>query len=136
MEEKNINKKSNLNGWHNNTDLGCDVKTILRSDVRMKTGKSYQGVMQLDSDAIDDEFLCRDPHYTFVETVPQTVAKRNPHLFDGQFVTITCKNDGSLRPNLKQMPKLGANMSVDDYTLMVYRELRQGLKGLVEENDV
>ena len=32
-------------GWHKNTDLGCDVKTLLRSDVRMKTSKEYQGVI-------------------------------------------------------------------------------------------
>ena len=44
MEAKNIKKTANLNGWHTNTDLGCDVKTLLRSDVRMKTGKGYQGV--------------------------------------------------------------------------------------------
>lgn len=33
--------------WHTNTDLGCDVKTILRSDVRMKPGQDYQGVLRL-----------------------------------------------------------------------------------------
>ena len=31
------------------------------------------------------------------------------------------------------MPKLGANLSVDYYAFEVYRELRQALKGLVEE---
>ena len=40
-----IISKANLNGWHTNTDLGCDVKTILRSDLRMKVGKEYQGVL-------------------------------------------------------------------------------------------
>ena len=33
--------KTNLTGWHSNTDLGCDLKTILRSDRRMKQGKDY-----------------------------------------------------------------------------------------------
>ncbi len=121
-------------GWHANTDLGCDVKTLLRSDKRAKAGKSYPGVLRLDSDAEVDEFHCYDPHYTFVETVSLTADKRNPHVFDGRYVTITRKDDGSLRPNLKQMPKLGANLSVDNYTFEVYRELRQGLKGLIEEN--
>ena len=120
-------------GWHANTDLGCDVKTLLRSDMRMKVGKNYPGVLRLDSESIVDEFRSRDPHYTFVETVPLTAGKRNPHVFDGRFVTITRKDDGSLRPNLKQMPKLGTNLSVDNYTFEVYRELRQGLKGLIEE---
>ena len=133
MEDKNNKKKSNLNGWQANTELSVNLKTILRSDKRTKTNKSYPGILRLDSDAIDDEFLCRDPHYTFTEIVPKSAGRRNPHLFDGQFVTITLRDNGSLRPNLKQMPKLGANMSVDDYTLMVYRELRQALGGLVEE---
>lgn len=133
MEDKNNKKKSNLNGWQANTELSVNLKTILRSDKRTKTNKSYPGILRLDSDAIDDEFLCRDPHYTFTEIVPQSTGRRNPHLFDGQFVTITLRDNGSLRPNLKQMPKLGANISIDNYALMVYRELRQGLKGLVEE---
>ena len=37
-------------GWHTNTDLGCDVKTILRSDRKMKVGKEYQGVLRRDSE--------------------------------------------------------------------------------------
>ncbi len=131
--EANINSKSNPGGWHTNTDLGCDVKTLLRSDVRMKTGKEYQGVFRLDSEATIDEFLCRDPHYTFIETVPMTAGKRNLHVFDGEYITVTRRDDGSLRPNFKPMPKLGANLSVDNYAFEVYRELRGALKGLVEK---
>ena len=33
-------------GWHRNTDLGCDLKTILSSDTSMQTGKEYQGVLR------------------------------------------------------------------------------------------
>ena len=127
------NEEDEEQSWHANTDLGCDVKTLLRSDKRAKAGKCYPGVLRLDSNAIVDEFLCCDPHYTFTETVPLTAGKRNPHVFNGRFVTITRKDDGSYRPNLKQMPKLGANLSVDNYAFEVYRELRQGLKGLIEE---
>ena len=65
------------------------MKTLLRSDVRMKVGKDYQGVLRSD--------------------------------------------DGSLRLNFKPMPKLGADLSVDNYAFEVYRELRQALIGLVEE---
>ena len=36
--------KTNLTGWHSNTDLGCDLKTILRSDRRMKRNpRVYNG---------------------------------------------------------------------------------------------
>ncbi|UPS43327.1 hypothetical protein M1D30_06845 [Prevotella sp. E15-22] len=127
------NEEDEEQSWHANTDLGCNVKTLLRNDKRAKAGKSYPGVLRLDTDAEVDEFICRDPHYTFVETVPQTAIKRNPHVFDSMFVTITRRDDGSYRPNLKQMPKLGSNLSIDNYAFEVYRELRQGLKSLIEK---
>ena len=44
--------KTNLTGWHRNTDLGCDLKTILCSDRRMKQGKDYQGVLRLTRPAL------------------------------------------------------------------------------------
>ena len=125
-----------LQGWHSNTDLGCEVKTILRSDVRMKTGKEYQGVLRLDSEGIVDEFLYRDPHYTFIETVPPTAGKRNPHLFVGEYITITRKDDGSLRPNFKPMPKIDKNFSVEKYACGVANELLWALEGLIENGTV
>ena len=119
-------------GWHKNTDLGCDVKTILRSDRKMQVGKEYQGVFRLDSNAIIDDFLCRDSHYTFVETVPLTAGKRNPHVFNGKYITITRRPDGMLRPNFKPM-KMGDDFSLERYALGVYNELCIALGGLVEE---
>ena len=61
--------KPNLEGWHRNTDLAVDLKTVLRSDRSMKKSKEYQGVLRLDSDAEIEDFRCRDAHYTFIETV-------------------------------------------------------------------
>ena len=119
-------------GWHTNTDLGCDVKTILRSDMRMKVGKEYQGVLKLDSDAVVDEFISRDPHYTFTETIRSTAGKRNPHVFDGQYITVTRRGDGSLRLNFKEL-KMGAGFKVERYALGVYNELCMALEGLIEE---
>lgn len=126
--------ESEEQGWYSNTDLGCEVKTILRSDVRMKTGKEYQGVLRLDSEGIVDEFLYRDPHFTFVETVPQTAGKRNPHVFDGQYITVTRRDDGSLRLNFKELPK-GANFNLERFALGVYNELCMALGGLIEEGE-
>ena len=120
-------------GWHANTELGCDVKTLLRSDKRMLVNKGYPGVLRLDSEADIDDFRCRDAHMTFIETVPLTAGKRNPHVFVGEYITVTRRDDGSPRPNFKPMPQLGANLSVDNYAFEVYRELRGALKGLVEE---
>ena len=114
-----------------NTDYGCDVKTILRNDRRMRTGKDYQGVLRLDHDASIDEFCCRDAHYTFVETLPWT-SKRNPRVFRGRYITITRRDDGSLHPNFKPM-KTDKTFNVERYAFGVYIELHKALKGLVEK---
>ena len=134
MEEKNIqSKKTNLNGWHTNTDLGCDIKTILHSDRKMKTGKGYQGVLKLDQEGTIDEFLSRDPHYTFVETLPWSM-KRNPRVFNGKYISITRQDNGTYRLNFKPL-KVDDDFSVERYAFGVYRELHKGLKGLIEESE-
>ena len=126
------NGEAEEQGWHPNTHLGCDVKTILRSDMRMKVGKEYHGVLKLDWDAEIEDFRCRDAHYTFIETVPQTTGKRNPHLYSGEYITVTRRDDGSLRLNFKELKK-GAGFKVERYALGVYNELCIVLGGLVEE---
>ena len=119
-------------GWNPNTHLGVDLKTLLRSDECMRIGKAYQGVLRLDANAEIEEFLARDPHFTFIETVPQTAGKRNPHVFDGKYITVTRRDDGSLRLNFKELPK-GANFNLERFALGVYNELCLALGGLIEE---
>ena len=116
--------KTNLTGWHRNTDLGCDLKTILRSDRRMKVKKDYQGVLRLDDEGTIDEYLSRDPHYTFVETLPWSM-KRNPRVYNGKFISITRRDDGSLRLNFKPL-KTGEGFCLDRYALGVYSNRRLG----------
>ena len=120
---------SNLEGWHRNTDLSVNLKTILHSDRKMKPCKDYQGVLRLDAEGTVEEFLSRDAHYTFVETQPWT-SKRNPRLFNGKYISITRRPDGSLRPNFKPL-KVTKGFSVERYTFNVYLELHKALKGLV-----
>ena len=122
-------QNSNLEGWHRNTDLSVNLKTILRSDRKMKPCKDYQGVLRLDAESTVEEFLSRDAHYTFVETLPWTT-KRNPRLFNGKYISITRRPDGSLRPNFKPL-KVTKGFSVERYTFKVYLELHKALKGLV-----
>ena len=127
----NATKKTNMQGWHTNTDLGCDVKTILRSDKRAKVGKDYLGVLKLDSEACIDEFISRDAHYTFTEALPW-ITKRNPCVFRGQYISITRQDDGTPRLNFKPL-KVGANFSLERYALGVYNEICIALGGLIEE---
>ena len=121
-----------LQGWHRNTDLAVDLKTILRSDRTMKTGKDYQGVLRRDSDADIEDFRCRDAHYTFIETVRTTAEKRNPHVFFGKYITITRRDNGTLRLNFRPV-KMDKDFSVERYALGVCNELMWALEGLVEE---
>ena len=118
-----------LQGWNPNTHLSVDLKTLLRSDSKMKAGKDYQGILRRDE--ICEEFRY-DEHFTFVETVPQTADKRNPHVFVGEYITVTRRDDGSLRPNFKPM-KVGADFSVEKYAAGVANELLWALEGLVED---
>ena len=117
--------------WHSNTDLGCDLKTILCSDRRMKQGKDYQGVLRLDDEGTIDEYLSRDPHYTFVETLPWSM-KRNPRVYMGEHISVTRRDDGSLRLNFRPL-KTDGHFSVERYALAVYNEICMALYGLVEE---
>ncbi len=121
--------ESEKQGWHPNTHLSVDLKTLLRSDSKMKAGMNYQGILRRDE--ICEEFRY-DEHFIFVETVHQTAGKRNPHIFDGQYITVTRRDDGSLRLNFKELPK-GANFNLERFALGVYNELCMALGGLIEE---
>lgn len=109
---------SQKQGWNCNTDLCVDVKTLLLSDSIAKIGKDYQGVLRRDT----------DDHFTFVETIPPKAVKRNPHVFVGKYITITRRDDGTLRPNFKPIPK---GLTSAEYATAVANELYWALEGLV-----
>ena len=103
-----------------NTDLCVDMKTLLLSDRITKIGKCYPGLLTRDEET----------HYTFVETQLPTADKRNPRVFDGHYLTITRRGDGTLRLNFKKLV-VGPHFSVEKYALGVYNELCMALGGLV-----
>ena len=111
-----------------NMHLGCDVKTILSSDRMMKLGREYTGVLRRDVDC--DDIYCDDV-FTFVETLPWT-QKRNPRVFVGKHITVTRRDDGTLRLNFKPL-RIDKDFSIDSYAIGVCNELRQALEGLVGE---
>jgi hypothetical protein len=122
-------KNNKEQGWNRNTALCVNLKTILRRERMMKPGKGYTGVLK--RDVICEDFHY-DEHYTFIETLPSTNGKRNPRVFDGEFITVTLWGDGTLHPNFKQM-EIGKDFTVDGYALAVCDEIRQALKGLIEK---
>ena len=122
-------KKNNRKGCYKNTALGCDLKMILRSDRLMKLGKDYQGVLRRD---VECEEFRYDEHFTFVETLPQ-VEKRNPRVFDGKFITITRRDDGTLRPNLKPI-KNWTDFNAEEFAVGVANELLWALESVTVPN--
>ena len=128
MGTKNIHSKNaDLKGWHRNTELAVNLKTILRSDRTMKTGKEYLGVLRRD---VDCEEFRYDEHFTFVETQPWT-EKRNPRVFRGKYITVTRRSDGTLRLNFRPV-KMDRGFNVVLYAVGVSNELMWALEGLVE----
>ena len=111
-----------------NTILGCDLKTILRSDRIMKAEKEYTGILRRDVEIEDFRY---DEHYTFIETLPWTM-KRNPRVFAGKYISVTRRSDGTLRLNFRPV-KMGYDFSIDGYAIAVCNELREALNGLVGE---
>ena len=113
-----------------NTELCIDLKTKLQNDVLMKPGKNYPGILRREIPS--DEFDFDDNRYSFTETIRSTAGKRNPHVFDGEYITVTRRDDGSLRLNFKEL-KMGVGFKVERYALGVYNELCMALEGLIEE---
>ena len=127
------NGEAEEHGWHPNTHLGVDVKTLLRSDVRMVVGKEYQGIFRLDAEADIDDFRCRDAHMTFIEsTALSTTERRNVRLYDGRHISCTKRLNGTARLNFKNL-KQDAYRNVDNYAFEVANEIREALKGFVGE---
>lgn len=115
--------------WNPNTHLSVNLKTFLRSDSKMKAGKNYQGIIRRDE--ICEEFRY-DEHFVFIETVRRTAEKRNPHVFVGKHITVTRRDDGSLRLNFKPLPD-EQDFNLERYALGVYNEICIALAGLIEE---
>ena len=106
-----------------NTELCVDLKLLKQKPGRLRVGKCLEGILAHDG----------EEHFTFIETLPQGAAKRNPHVYEGEFITVTRRSDGSLRPNFKNLTT-GRGFSVESYAFGVACELREALSSLIEED--
>lgn len=113
-----------------NTELCVDLKTKLLNDVVMVLGKEYHGILRRDIPNEGTRIV--DNRFTFVEALPSTTGKRNPHVFVGKYITITRRDDGSLQPNFKTL-KEDANFSPVAYAKGVANELLWALESLLEK---
>ena len=108
---------------HPNTEPCVDLKLYTRTLGRLDIGEVRPGAITRDGES----------HFTFIEgdlEKKDATPKRNPHVFDGKYITITRKDDGTLRPNFKSMP---VEMTMFSYAIGVFKELLNGLSSLIEE---
>lgn len=114
-----------------NTELCIDLKIKLQNEVLMKPGKEYPGILRHDTPSEESGF--NDCHYTFTEaSLSSSAGRRNVCIYEGQHVTCTKRLNGSLRLNFKNLKVDGA-FNVDGYALEVANEIREALKGFIEE---
>lgn len=110
-----------------NTLLCIDMKIHMMHDVLLESGKNYSGVLRHDS---VEEF--GEDHYTFTETCNSTTSKRNPHVFEGRYINVTMRDDGSLQPHFREF-RIDKDFTVQRYAAGVAKEIRMAFGGLVEK---
>ena len=107
-----------------NTDLCVDIKTLLRHDPLARFGKNYLGLLRHDNDY----------HYTFREIAPITSQKRNHRVYYGETITITQRDNGTLRLNFRPLT-IGPDFNIGAYATAVANELFRALWCLLGENN-
>lgn len=113
-----------------NVELCVDLKTHLQNDVLLKPGKNYPGILR--REVPGEEFGPDDGRYTFIETVKPAAPKHNPQVYSCELFTITLRDDGRLRLNVKPI-EAGPDFSIDSFALRMSDEIRRALPGLVGE---
>lgn len=96
--ETRATKKNSCTPTHPpHTEPGIDLKLLTRHRGRLPIGGYLGGVITHDGEG----------HYSFVESagegrwIPQ---QRNPHIYEGRFVNVNRRPDGSLYPSLTRPP--------------------------------
>ena len=103
-----------------NTEPCIDLKLLTRRQGRLEVGTILPGIITRDG----------EEHYTFRETQPSTAGKRNPRVFEGKCITVTRRDDGTLRPNFRPLT-MGADFNPATYATNVANELLWALTSLL-----
>ena len=107
--------------------LCIDLQTLLLNDNLLTPEKQYLGLLRC---KLPSEGNLYGDQYEFKEVkIPLKNCRRNVHLFIGKYITITCRPDGSLRLNLRNIDL--NSIDIDSFCLELINEIRQGLKGLL-----
>ena len=115
----NMNESSSKTekGFYPNTELGIDLKLLTRKPGRLTDGEYLDGVITHDG----------EDHFTFVqndsEKKKEKVVQRNPHLYEGTYINVNRKKDGTLYPTFNR-PLFSERFTFQDFCQGAANELR------------
>ena len=110
--------------------LCCDLQIQLQNDSLPLPGKEYLGILRR---KLQGEGNFYGDMYEFTEVASlSTVVRRNVHLFQGQYVTLTRRPDGSPRLNFRNL-KIDTDFDIETYCFEVVNEIRQALYSQIED---
>ena len=102
--------------FYPNTELGIDLKLIIRKPGRLGIGEYLDGAITHDG----------EDHFTFVqndsEKKKEKVVQRNPHVYEGICINVNRKKDGTLYPTFNR-PQFTEKFTFQDFCLQAAKEL-------------
>lgn len=114
----NMNESSGKaeKGFYPNTELGIDLKLMTKEPGRMAVGEYLDGAITHDE----------EDHFTFVqndqEKKLQKVVQRNPHVYEGKYINVNRKKDGTLYPTFNR-PQFTDKFTFQNFCLLAAKEL-------------
>lgn len=101
-------------GLYPNTELGADLKLVTQKQGRMELGEYLDGMITRDG----------EDHFTFVEnaTEQRKAERRNPSIYEGQWINVKRRADGTVYPTFKRTKGIGAG-KLGDYAVNTTCEL-------------
>ena len=97
-----------FNNFYPNTELGIDLKLMTKEPGRMAVGEYLDGAITHDG----------EDHFTFVqndqEKKLQKVVQRNPHVYEGKYINVNRKKDGTLYPTFNR-PQFSERFTFQDF---------------------
>ena len=101
-------------GLYPNTELDVDLKLVTQKQGRMELGEYLDGMITRDG----------EDHFTFVEnaTEQRKTERRNPSIYEGQWINVKRRADGTVYPTFKRTKGIGAG-KLGDYAVNTTCEL-------------
>lgn len=100
-----------------NTELGIDLKLMTRKPGRLVVGEYLDGTITRDG----------EDHFSFIQDdsckKKVKVILRNPHVYEGTFININRKPDGTLYPTFNR-PRFTKKFTFQDFCWEAANELR------------